>query len=140
MKRFIPRPALTAKEMLRKRRTGSVTPIPVPKRGRGVISEKSYCNIRVGDIVQERELWGNKNFKVLSFHGNDYLLMATALEVGKEMRISNLCNLEVRRLKLISFSPRLLSRLSRKTLTKLVAHGNVEARREMLLRINTKTY
>ncbi len=95
---------------------------------------------KTGDIIRDSEdsVWGKKLFEIDSFHGNAYLPLVTAYMVGKPKTISNMCNFDLRRIKLITCDKRPLRKLQRDAILKIMKKGNVEAKREFMMRLNTK--
>lgn len=89
----------------------------------------------VGDEVRCRDIWGDNIFIILSFIGNEYSPIAHTYFKGEDKKnISNHCNLDVRLLELVNFSPRPLERIKDKVLQKLANNGNFNAKRELLIR------
>lgn len=93
---------------------------------------------KVGDIVRDapNSVWGNKLFEIKNFHGNAYLPLASAYFVGKPKTNTNMVNLDLRKIKLMSAPKRPLKNINEKTLLNLIQKGNIEAEREFLIRIN----
>lgn len=96
-----------------------------------------------GDIVKDSEdsVWGNTKFEITGFHGNWYCPLLSTNICGKFYTSGNpqRCNLDVREARLINATHRPLKRLKKIPLLKLMSKGNVEARREFVMRVNTKT-
>jgi len=95
-----------------------------------------------GDIVRDSEdsIWGKKLFEIYYFHGNSYLPLVSAHFVGKPKTNGNMCNFDLRELKLITAKNRPFKKLKKTALLKLMKKGNVEAKREMIMRINSKKF
>lgn len=98
----------------------------------------TYKNFKVGDTITEVEgnLWAGKEFIISSFHGSSYSMFIHAYMKGKSRTIKNACNFDIREARLINAVRRPLSNLKKVTLIKLMQKGNVEARREFLIRNN----
>lgn len=96
-----------------------------------------------GDIVRDSEdsTWGKTLFRITYFHGNWYCPMVSTEIVGKYYPSGKpqRCNLDVRFIKLISTSKRPYKKLPKKVLIKMMNKGNLEAKREFMIRLNTKT-
>lgn len=99
---------------------------------------KVWKYFRHGDIVKDEYVWGNKLFKVHSFHGNWYCPLMSVYMCGKPKTNGNMCNFDVRLTKLITSPHRPFRKIPKKTLVKLMSKGNVEAKREFIMRINSK--
>lgn len=93
-----------------------------------------------GDIVRCEYTWGKTLFEIHGFHGNAYCPLIIAYMVGKPKNISHMCNLDARLLTLISSTHRPLKRLSKNILLKLVSKGQVEAKRELMMQINSNKF
>lgn len=93
-----------------------------------------------GDIVKDTDdsIWENKLFEINYFHGNDYLPLVSAYLFGKNRSLRYLCNFDIRDLKLVSARKRPFIKINKSSLIKLMRRGNEEAKREMLMRINSK--
>lgn len=100
--------------------------------------KKVWRYFRRGDIVRCEEIWGKKLFEVASFHGNWYCPLMTVYESGKPKTVGNICNFFVPNTKLITSPNRPFQRLPKKALVKLLAKGNEEAKRELIMRKNQK--
>jgi len=94
-----------------------------------------------GDIIRDEDdsIWGNKLFEIYFFHGNDYLPLVSAYFVGKSKTNVNMCNFDIRKSKLIRALHRPLKKLKKSVLIMLIKKGNIEAKREFMIRLNTKT-
>ena len=89
----------------------------------------------IGDEVKCRDIWGDNIFIIYAFSGNEYSPMAHVYFKGEDRKnLSNRCNLDVRLLELVNFTPRPLERIKDAVLQKLVANGNFNAKRELLIR------
>lgn len=100
---------------------------------------KIYCKyFRVGDIVKNEDVWGDKLFEISGFHGNWYCLLAHVYMCGKPKTNGNACNFDIRKTKLITSPNRPFRNVLQKTLRKLMSKGNIEAKREFIMRVNNK--
>ena len=95
---------------------------------------KIHRYFRLGDIVRNEEVWGNKLFVIHGFGGNSYLPELYVHPWGKERTVGNSCNFDARVTKLFSFNKRPLRKLKTKLLLKLVRNGNEDAKREFIIR------
>lgn len=94
---------------------------------------------RQGDIVRCEYVWGRTLFEVHGFHGNEYCPLLTVYMLGKPRDTAHMCNFDVRKTKLIAASQRPLKGVpSRVQLLKMMAAGNIDARRELMIRLNAK--
>lgn len=99
---------------------------------------KIYRYFRLGDIVQNKEIWGNKLFVIHGFGGNNYLPELYVHPIGKERTVENSCNFDARITKLFFFEKRPLKKLDNKLLLKLIKNGNEDAKREFVIRNRKK--
>lgn len=100
-----------------------------------IMTYKSYRHFQVGDIVRCRDIWGDILFIIHSFSGNRYCPIAHTHFKGEDMKnLSNRCDLNENLLELVDFSPRPLEKIKDSVLQKLVAKGNENAIRELLIR------
>lgn len=99
---------------------------------------KIWKYFKHGDIVRCERVWGKMLFEVHSFHGNWYCPLMTVYMIGKPKNSANMCNFDVREAKLISSSHRSFRKLDKDNLLKLVSKGNGEAKRELIMRLNSK--
>lgn len=99
---------------------------------------KVWKYFKHGDIVKDEYVWGDKLFEVHSFHGNWYCPLMSVYMCGKPKTNRNMCNFDVRETKLITAPHRPFRKIPKKTLVKLMSKGNVEAKREFIMRINSK--
>lgn len=104
------------------------------------MSNKYWKYLKKGDIVRNESVWGNKLFEVNSLHGNWYCPLITVYMLGKPKKNENMCNFNANDTKLITTNNRPFKRLFKKNLLKLVSRGNIEARRELMIRVNTKSF
>ncbi len=91
-----------------------------------------------GDVVKLPEVWGDILFEIESFHGNNYLPLATVHFLNRPACNRNRCNFDIRFTVLINSSKRPLKNLDKKLLAKLYVKGNIEAKREFLIRKNNR--
>lgn len=99
---------------------------------------KVWKYFKHGDIVKDEYVWGDKLFEAHSFHGNWYCPLMSVYMCGKPKTNGNMCNFDVRETKLITAPHRPFRKIPKKTLVKLMSKGNVEAKREFIMRINSK--
>nr|DAP89524.1 MAG TPA: hypothetical protein [Caudoviricetes sp.] len=104
---------------------------------------KVWKYFKTGDIVRDSDdsVWGKTKFEITGFHGNWYCPMLSTNICGKFYPSGNpqRCNLGVREAKLISAPRRPFRNMPKKVLIKLMGKGNVEAKREFMMRLNTKS-
>lgn len=98
--------------------------------------DKKY--FKVGDIVINPLIWGKRLFQIYKFTGNSYLSEACVHEYGKSKINSNECNFNISEIKLYDNNKRPLKKLKKDVLVKLIKKGNMEAKREFLIRLNKK--
>lgn len=93
-----------------------------------------------GDIVVDfpGSIWGNKKFVVEGFHGNWYCPCASVLEFGKPDSNKYRCNFDTRNMRLVDAAKRPMKNLDKRVIAKMMKNGVVEAKREFLIRVNTK--
>lgn len=104
---------------------------------------KVWKYFKRGDIVRDSDdsVWGKTKFEITSFHGNWYCPLLSANICGKFYPSGNpqRCNLDVRFVKLINSPIRPFRKIPKKVLLNLLRKGNVEAKREFMMRLNTKS-
>lgn len=95
-----------------------------------------------GDVVIEDDahVWGKKLFEINFFLGNNYLPLVSVHFLGKPKRNKNMCNFNIKHIKLMNAPKRPLKLIPQPLLLKLMGKGIVEAKREVLIRINQKKY
>ena len=95
-----------------------------------------------GDIVIEDDarIWGNKLFEINFFLGNNYLPLVSAHFLGKPKINKYMCNFNIKHIKLINASRRPFKLISQAAALRLMGKGVVEAKREVLIRINQKKF
>ena len=94
--------------------------------------------LRKGDIIQDSNdsCWENSQFKILDFFGNSYCPMIYVKFLNKNKFV----NLVANKTKLINSSYRPLYNIKKKILIKLSLKGNIEAQREIAIRVNQKNF
>ena len=107
----------------------------------GIINtdSKVWKYFKHGDIVRCEFIWGKILFEVHSFHGNWYCPLMTVHMFGKPKNNANMCNFDVRETKLITSPCRPFKKLPKKNIIKLMSKGNLEAKREFIMRKNSKS-
>lgn len=95
---------------------------------------KIHRYFRSGDIVRNKEIWGKKLFIIHGFGGNDYLPELYVHPLGEQPTVGNSCNWRVGDTKLIRSEKRPLRKIKNELLMKLLKKGNIEAKREFILR------
>ena len=94
---------------------------------------------KIGDIVKYPEIWGDdKIFQVYKLSGNSYSPILNVYFYNKPKTTSNLCNFDARKAKLYDSPRRPFRKLSLSNLVKIMNKGNVEAKREFLIRVQHK--
>lgn len=98
---------------------------------------------KIGDVVKDSSdsIWGNTKFVVKSFLGNWYCPILHCHIVGKFYRNGKPqeCNIDARAARLINSDCRPLKKIPKNVLSKIMNKGNIEAKREFMIRLNTKT-
>lgn len=99
----------------------------------------TYKHFKVGDTVTEIDgnLWAGKRFIISSFHGGSYNMFIHAFLAKKPRTIRNACNFDVRETRLLDAEKRPLQKLKKAVLIRLMQKGNVEAKREFIIRNNS---
>lgn len=99
--------------------------------------------LKPGDIVKDFKgsIWKDTTFEITFFHGNWYCPLVLTNICGRYYPNGNpeRCNLYAREVRLVDAPKRPFRKLNKVTLCKLVAKGNIEAKREFKIRVNTKT-
>ena len=97
---------------------------------------------RTGDIVLDREgsVWKNRRFTIASFFGERYSPMCLAYFTGREREWTTHSNLCVKDIILVGARHRPMSRVNQAVLVKLIKVGNIEAKREFIIRSNIQKY
>lgn len=93
---------------------------------------------KVGDVIKCPKIFGKKLFTITVLLGNEYCPMLLCYYSDKENTRANIVNIYEPLAELFIAKNRPLKRLDKITLLKLVAKKNVEARRELKVRINLK--
>lgn len=94
---------------------------------------------KIGDIVINRSIWGsNKKFVIDKMYGNAYCPILDVHTANMPKTIGNTCLFNPNDTTLISAPKRPLSKLNKKMLLKMVRKGNIEAKRELLIRLYNK--
>lgn len=92
---------------------------------------------KIGDIVSCPSIWGDKStFVIENFWGNDYCRMAYAQRRHQPPLARYKCNLNVSDILLLDAPRRPLRKLTDRQLEMLDGRGNIEAKRELLIRNN----
>lgn len=96
---------------------------------------------KTGDTIMDYpdSCWRNTKFIIRSFHGNAYLPMVWAHQLGQPESNRYMCNFDVRFIRLVGAARRPLRRVEKRTLINMMNRGVVEAKREFMIRLNTKT-
>lgn len=94
-----------------------------------------------GDIVRDfpGSVWGDKKFIIEEFFGNWYCPRASVLELGKLDSNKYRRNFDTRNMRLVGAAKRPMKKLDKRVIAKMMKNGIVEAKREFLIRVNTKT-
>jgi hypothetical protein len=103
-------------------------------------NNKIWKYFKIGDVIRDADdsIWGDKLFEIYSFHGNDYLPLVSVYFYGKPKINKNMCNFDIREIKLINAFHRPFKKLKKTDLIKLMKRENIEAKREFIIRLNTK--
>lgn len=94
-----------------------------------------------GDVVKNKEVWGNHKFEVVGFDGNWYcpILAVVSCDMfypsGKPIR----CNIGVKQATLINSVSRPFKNMNNNGLLILIKKKNLEAKRELRIRTNLKS-
>lgn len=96
---------------------------------------------RKGDIIMDwpHSCWRDTRFVIRGFYGNDYLPLVSAYQLGKPEMNRYMCNFDVRLIRLVGAQRRPLRAVNKRVLGNMIKCGVVEAKREMMIRINSKT-
>lgn len=95
---------------------------------------------REGDIVLDREgsCWRNRKFRLVRFFGEKYCPMCLGYFAGMEECWETHSNLCVNDIILVGARRRPMLKVSTPLLVKLIKAGNMEAKREFIIRSNVK--
>lgn len=96
--------------------------------------ENIWKYFKKGDIVRNESIWGDKLFEVEKLCGNSYSPEMIVYFFGKPKTTENMCNFSIRDSKLITSVKRPLKNLKPNIIIKLMKSGNVEAKREFIIR------
>lgn len=99
---------------------------------------KAHKYFKLGDVVRNEEIWGNKLFVIFGFGGNNYLPELYVYPFGKERKIADQCNWNVADTKLVNAPKRPFRKVPKKKVIQLMSKGIEEARREFFIRVNNK--
>ena len=89
---------------------------------------------KVGDIVRNEDIWGKQLFIVDKLFGNAYQPLLIVHPYGKPKTVGTMCNFVLSMTKLIDCPKRPLKKIPQSTLIKLLRNGNVDAKREFIMR------
>lgn|SRR5574344_1447631 len=100
-----------------------------------------YKYFKIGDVVLDYpdSCWRKTKFSIRSFYGNTYLPLVWAHQIGQPESNRYMCNLDVRCIRLVGAMKRPLMKVEKKALITMMNKGVVEAKREFMIRLNTKT-
>ena len=94
---------------------------------------------KIGDYVINKEVWGSKKkFVIDKMYGNAYCPILDVHPVYESKTNSNTCLFTVPITKLVGASKRPLAKLKKDVVMKMMRKGNVEAKREFLIRAHNK--
>lgn len=101
---------------------------------------EKFRYFRTGDIVLDYRgsHWRNRKFRIASFFGERYCPMCSAYYAGREEEWDTHANLCVNDIVLVGARHRPMLKVSQPLLIKLIQKGNVEAKREFIIRSNVK--
>lgn len=107
------------------------------------MNKNAWKYFKIGDVVKDAHdsIWGETKFTVVSLLGNWYCpilyshIMGKFYPNGKPQE----CNLDARSARLINSDNRPFRRVPKNVLLKIMKKGNIEAKREFMIRLNTKT-
>lgn len=99
---------------------------------------------KIGDTIINSDdgIFQNKKFEIFGLHGNLYCPLLSVYFLGKNNKngTRKKCNVCVQDAKLINAVKRPLKKMNKEGLIKMVNLGNLEAKREMMIRINNKMF
>lgn len=93
---------------------------------------------REGDIVKYEVVWGKQLFVIHGFGGNAYCPELYVHFYGKPQNITNTCNFDLLKTKLVDSAKRPFKKINKRVLLNLVKKGNEEAKREFIMRSHNK--
>lgn len=101
---------------------------------------QKFKYFRIGDLVMDYEgsCWKRRIFRIASFFGEKYCPMCLAYFAGREECWNTHSNLCIKDIRLVGARRRPLSKVTQSVLITLMKHGNVEAKREFIIRSNSK--
>lgn len=94
---------------------------------------------KIGDYVINKEVWGSrKKFVIDKMYGNAYCHILDVHPAYESKTNGNTCLFTVSMTKLVGASKRPLAKLKKNIVMKMVRNGNIEAKREFLIRAYNK--
>ena len=103
------------------------------------MTKSIWKHFKIGDIVINKSIWGsNIRFVIDNMYGNAYCPILDVHPVRESKRIGNTCLFNPNETTLINASKRPLSKLKKEKLLIMVRNSNVEAKRELLIRLYNK--
>lgn len=104
-----------------------------------MIYNSVFKYFKIGDYVINKEIWGSKKrFVIDKMYGNDYCPIIEVHFSNEPKTINNTCLFTVSMTKLIDAPKRPLSKLKKEVIVKMIRNGNIEAKRELLIRLYNK--
>lgn len=103
-----------------------------------VYDKRIHKYFKIGDIVKCEVIWGNQLFTVHGFGGNAYLPELYVHFYRKSQNITNTCNFDLLKTKLVDSAKRPFKKINKRVLLNLVKKGNEEAKREFIMRSHNK--
>ena len=99
-------------------------------------------NYKIGDVVKDfnGSVWGDSKFEVVGFDGNDYCQILSTFVIGRFYDSGKpwRCNIGAKKARLVGAKSRPFQRVDRRRLIVMMNKGIVEARREFMIRVNSK--
>lgn len=94
---------------------------------------------KIGDYVINKEVWGSKKkFVIDEMYGNAYCPILDVHTAYESKTNGNTCLFAVSMTKLVGASKRPLAKLKKDIVMKMMRNGNIEAKREFLIRAYNK--
>lgn len=94
---------------------------------------------KIGDYVINKEIWGSKKkFVIDKMYGNAYCPIFDVHPAYESKTNGNTCLFTVSMTKLVGASKRPFAKLKKDIVMKMMRRGNVEAKREFLIRAYNK--
>lgn len=94
---------------------------------------------KIGDYVINKEVWGSKKkFVIDKMYGNAYCYILDVHPAYESKTNGNTCLFTVSMTKLVGASKRPLAKLKKDIVMKMMRNGNIEAKREFLIRAYNK--